>query len=161
MFWPCDTSTSTCRSFATISSGVYLFFGIAVLLHVKRHTSGRTTFQGEDHPLETALLTHHRHKRPICAALHATKTAVPLATTEASTMLKSRIGAAHLTTNLGNGLSATAGNYRSVKLYLSSIAITQTIKPMPPRTSGTSGFNVKARMVAIPIRRTARPQPIK
>jgi hypothetical protein len=47
-------------------------------------------------------MTHHRHKRPICAALHATKTAVPLATTEASTMLKSRIGAAHLTTNLGN-----------------------------------------------------------
>src|SRR5208282_627884 len=49
MFWPCETSTSTCRSFATISSGVYLFFGIAVLLHVKRHSSARTTFQGEDH----------------------------------------------------------------------------------------------------------------
>ncbi|MGP0083542.1 MAG: hypothetical protein ACLP0B_07930, partial [Steroidobacteraceae bacterium] len=44
-------STSTCRSFATISSGVYLFFGIAVLLHVKRHSSGRTTFQGEDQSL--------------------------------------------------------------------------------------------------------------
>jgi hypothetical protein len=28
---------------------VYRFFGIAVLLHVKRHTSGRTTFLGEDH----------------------------------------------------------------------------------------------------------------
>jgi len=26
-----------------------LFFGIAVLLLVKRHSSGRTTFQGEDH----------------------------------------------------------------------------------------------------------------
>jgi len=25
------------------------FFGISVLLHVKRHSSGRTTFQGEDH----------------------------------------------------------------------------------------------------------------
>jgi len=25
-----------------------LFFGIAVLLLVKRHSSGRTTFQGED-----------------------------------------------------------------------------------------------------------------
>jgi hypothetical protein len=24
------------------------FFGISVLLHVKRHSSGRTTFQGED-----------------------------------------------------------------------------------------------------------------
>ena len=35
---------STCRNFATISSGVYRFFGIAVPLHVKRHTSGRTTF---------------------------------------------------------------------------------------------------------------------
>src|SRR6185437_15466109 len=35
MFWPCETTTSTCRNFATISSGVYRFFGIAVLLHVK------------------------------------------------------------------------------------------------------------------------------
>jgi hypothetical protein len=26
-----------------------LFFGIAVLLNVKKHSSGRTTFQGEDH----------------------------------------------------------------------------------------------------------------
>src|SRR6185369_3460323 len=43
MFWPCETRTSTCRNFATISSGVYRFFGIAVLLHVKRHSSGRTT----------------------------------------------------------------------------------------------------------------------
>src|SRR5271169_1988023 len=49
MFWPCETRTSTCRNFATISSGVYLFLGISVLLHVKRHSSRRTTFQGEDH----------------------------------------------------------------------------------------------------------------
>jgi hypothetical protein len=48
MFWPCETTTSTCRNFATISSGVYRFFGIAVLLHVKRHSSGRTTSKGED-----------------------------------------------------------------------------------------------------------------
>jgi hypothetical protein len=27
---------------------VYRFFGIAVLLHVKRHSSGRTTSKGED-----------------------------------------------------------------------------------------------------------------
>jgi len=27
------------------------FFGISVLLHVKRHSSGRTTFQAEDHDL--------------------------------------------------------------------------------------------------------------
>jgi hypothetical protein len=36
------------RSFATISSGLCFFFGISVLLHVKRPSSGRTTFQGED-----------------------------------------------------------------------------------------------------------------
>ena len=48
MFWPCETRTSTCRNFATISSSVYRFFGIAVLLHVKRHSSGRTTSKGED-----------------------------------------------------------------------------------------------------------------
>src|SRR5262249_46112899 len=35
MFWPCETSTSTCRSFATISSGLYRFLAIAVLLDVK------------------------------------------------------------------------------------------------------------------------------
>ena len=59
MFWPCETNTSTCRNFATISSGVYRFFGIAVLLHVKRHSSGWTTFPGEDQfvpkPLEDPL----------------------------------------------------------------------------------------------------------
>src|SRR5436190_18304880 len=57
MFWPCETTTSTCRNFATISSGVYRFFGIAVLLHVKRHSSGRTTSKGDDHyPLK--ILQH-------------------------------------------------------------------------------------------------------
>src|SRR6516165_6094656 len=35
MFWPCETRTSTCRSFATISSGLYRFLAIAVLLDVK------------------------------------------------------------------------------------------------------------------------------
>src|SRR3989441_13207842 len=35
MFWPCETRTSTCRSFATISSGLYRFLAIAVLLGVK------------------------------------------------------------------------------------------------------------------------------
>src|SRR5262249_41386026 len=33
--WPCETRTSTCRSFATISSGLYRFLAIAVLLDVK------------------------------------------------------------------------------------------------------------------------------
>src|SRR4029077_9530468 len=35
MFWPCETRTSTCRSFATISSGLYRFLAIAVLLDVR------------------------------------------------------------------------------------------------------------------------------
>src|SRR5262245_28712939 len=35
MFWPCETRTSTCRSFETISSGLYCFLAIAVLLDVK------------------------------------------------------------------------------------------------------------------------------
>jgi hypothetical protein len=30
--FPCEISTSTCQSFATISSGLYRFLGIAVLL---------------------------------------------------------------------------------------------------------------------------------
>src|SRR5262245_19580534 len=46
MLWPCETSTSTCRNFATISSGVYRFFGIAVLLHVKRHYFRSDHFSG-------------------------------------------------------------------------------------------------------------------
>src|ERR1700724_885348 len=35
MFWPCETRTTTCRSFATISSGLYRFLAITVLLDVK------------------------------------------------------------------------------------------------------------------------------
>src|SRR5450830_262233 len=54
MPWPCETRTSTCRSFVTISSGLCLFLGIAVLLHVQRHTSGRTTFAGVDQVPELA-----------------------------------------------------------------------------------------------------------
>src|SRR5262249_2519186 len=34
-FWPCETRTSTCRTFATISSGLYRFLAITVLLDVK------------------------------------------------------------------------------------------------------------------------------
>src|SRR5205809_6717907 len=48
MFCPCETRTSTCRNFATISSGLWCFLGILVLLDAKRHTSGRTTSKGED-----------------------------------------------------------------------------------------------------------------
>jgi hypothetical protein len=35
MPWPCETRTSTCRSFVTISSGLCLFLGISVLLDAK------------------------------------------------------------------------------------------------------------------------------
>src|SRR6266545_4298839 len=35
MFWPCETRTSTCRNFATISSGLYRFLAITVLLDVE------------------------------------------------------------------------------------------------------------------------------
>src|SRR5262249_46119573 len=34
MFWPCETRTSICRNLATISSGLYRFLAIAVLLDV-------------------------------------------------------------------------------------------------------------------------------
>src|SRR5262249_48129006 len=34
MSWPWETKTSTCRNFATISSGLYRFLAIAVLLDV-------------------------------------------------------------------------------------------------------------------------------
>jgi putative transposase len=39
-----------------------LFFGIAVLLNVKRHSSGRTTFQGEDQKLGIAPATLYQWK---------------------------------------------------------------------------------------------------
>src|SRR3712207_5476777 len=42
----CETRTSTWRSLATISSGLCLLRGIAVLLPVRRHTSGWTTSVG-------------------------------------------------------------------------------------------------------------------
>src|ERR1700756_3136581 len=35
MFWPGETRTSTCRNLATISSGLYRFLAITVLLDVK------------------------------------------------------------------------------------------------------------------------------
>ena len=49
MPWPCETRTSTCRSFVTISSGLCLFLGISVLLDAKRHTSSRATSTRADH----------------------------------------------------------------------------------------------------------------
>jgi hypothetical protein len=38
--WPCDVITSTCRSLATISSGLQIFLGIAVLLRAKTIAHG-------------------------------------------------------------------------------------------------------------------------
>ena len=73
MSCPCDIKTSACRSFATISSGLCFFFGISVLLHVKRHSSGRTTFQGEDHRhvslvmLAFAMMAVIRHQANVTA----------------------------------------------------------------------------------------------
>src|SRR6185369_10438272 len=52
MFWPCDTRTSTCRNLATISSGLYRFLAITVLLDVKDIISSRTTSVGADHEAE-------------------------------------------------------------------------------------------------------------
>src|SRR5262249_58590463 len=37
LFWPCETRTSPCRNFATISSGLYRFLTIAVLLDAKTY----------------------------------------------------------------------------------------------------------------------------
>src|SRR3954468_9837188 len=44
---PCE-STSTCRSFVTISSAVCRFLAASVLHHAISHTPGRTTSQGAD-----------------------------------------------------------------------------------------------------------------
>jgi hypothetical protein len=63
MSCPCDIKTSACRSFATISSGLCFFFGISVLLHVKRHSSGRTTFQGEDQVFFTDYDRFYRRRQ--------------------------------------------------------------------------------------------------
>src|SRR3974390_1383105 len=59
MLWPCETSTSTCLSLATISSGLYLFRGISVLLDAKRHNSSRTTPTRADHHRLTTLSRHY------------------------------------------------------------------------------------------------------
>src|SRR5262245_6142145 len=67
MFWPCETRTSTCRSFATISSGLYRFLAIAVLLDAKDIPQvgplqwGWINFSGLNCP--TALNAPYRRKR--------------------------------------------------------------------------------------------------
>src|SRR3712207_2891898 len=63
---PCETRTSTWRSLATISSGVCLLRGIAVLHAVRRHTSGWTTPVGaaQSGLRVDVLLTKNAHPLP-------------------------------------------------------------------------------------------------
>src|SRR5262249_17211809 len=69
MFWPCETRTSTCRSFATISSGLYRFLAIAVILDVKDIP--------QVGPLQWGWITHsqmlliHHEGRAICGTYPA------------------------------------------------------------------------------------------
>jgi hypothetical protein len=56
------SNPSICRNFATISSGVYRFFGILVLLDAKRYSSSRTTSKRADHFAEEARLNHTRNR---------------------------------------------------------------------------------------------------
>src|SRR6476659_2960842 len=58
-FWPCETRTSTCRSFATISSGLYRFLAITVLLNVKDIP--------QVGPLQWGRINHHI---VLCRRLH-------------------------------------------------------------------------------------------
>src|SRR6185436_9040309 len=65
MFCPCETRTSTCRNFTTISSGLWCFLGILVLLDAKRHTSGRTTSKGEDQADAAITLADGRYLKSL------------------------------------------------------------------------------------------------
>src|SRR4029450_1933249 len=56
LFCPCEPKTSTCRSFATISSGLYRFLAIAVLLDVKDIP--------QVGPLQWGWITTNGHVRP-------------------------------------------------------------------------------------------------
>ena len=56
----CETRTSTCRNFATISSGLYRFLAITVLLDVKDIPS-RITSVGADHSIYMMVLLFSAH----------------------------------------------------------------------------------------------------
>src|SRR5262252_8971120 len=58
MFWPCETRTSTCRSFATISSGLYRFLAIAVLLDVKDIPQVGPLQRGRINDIYSGLMDH-------------------------------------------------------------------------------------------------------
>src|SRR5215813_7137351 len=75
MFWPCETRTSTCRSFATISSGLYRFLAIAVLpCAFTWHDPGITLFVAK---VRWKLRRSHRdpyqHLAEVLALEHANK----------------------------------------------------------------------------------------
>src|SRR5262245_39510436 len=84
MFWPCETRTSTCRSFATISSGLYRFLAIAVLLDVKDIPQvgplqwGCITLTG---PLRSPSETYHQLIAPL---LPPNRSLYPLRATRAA-----------------------------------------------------------------------------
>src|SRR5215472_1233733 len=49
MFWPCEARTPTCRNFATISSGLYRFLGLAAVrgAHLPDLVAKKSRFHGE------------------------------------------------------------------------------------------------------------------
>src|SRR3712207_2389468 len=61
---PCDTKTSTCRSLATISSGLCPFFAISVLLRLEAIP--------QDGPLHWGRITEHRATRKAEGPEHGT-----------------------------------------------------------------------------------------
>src|SRR6266511_535713 len=71
MFWPCETRTSTCRNFATISSGLYRFLAITVLLDAAKDIPqvgplqwGRITMRSRTGKRATRLKKLTRLHRP-------------------------------------------------------------------------------------------------
>ena len=73
---PRETSHITCRSFATISSGLYLFLGISVLLEAKSHRSSRTTqcglLSGADHRATVDVPARFRKSKAVGAVFGLT-----------------------------------------------------------------------------------------
>src|SRR3954462_13854117 len=69
---PCDTSTSTWRSFATISSGLCLFLGIVVLLGSKAIPQGGPLQRGRiSEGLAVGEPDRHRQRVLVLAAIEA------------------------------------------------------------------------------------------
>src|SRR5262245_64055255 len=66
MSWPWETRTSTCRNFATISSGLYRFLAIAVLLDVE-------TYLKSDHFVGGVSMCRQRAPRHDQAAIRGSR----------------------------------------------------------------------------------------